>query len=682
MTSPTQQDALISLLRKYDRAYNRGAPLVTDEYYDAAREKARALYPKNKYFYEDGEVDKEDKPLPAHMPSLSKLRPDSVMAWATKVSAEDRVVVSDKLDGISCLLHYRDGRLVNAYKKGSETTGRSILRHIKHVCNVPAKLTRTATIQMNDVAGVSIDSGDFIVRGELVMAFDKFRKHAYSASRPKGYKHPRSMVASLFLQDSPNPELLQDVNFLACELLFPKQASQARALTVLASLSGFELVYNLDYDTNELDPSAMEACVNEAKASKYPCDGVVVSACTGSGINSIAVKLHTADQTAVRTTVKGVEIEMSVRNLAKPTILIEPVTVDGVTISRLTGNNMREIDAYKIGKGSKVYVVRAGDVIPHMLKTGKYAPTPSPDYKPLRTCPDCGSKLDWTLTSRGKAGADLKCFDDYCLDGKQTATFLGRLGVKGIGSKHIQTLAQDRSVADVLALAKKDLCAEIGEGIGSTVYTRLHDAMASAIVKIMYASGIFATGSMSLGETTLDKIMKALNAAGYSDLQIVDLPHKGVEGVNEAQMLAVLPPIESTFLFTSALGRFRIFYDTIARYHKAPVKSDELAGMRFCFSGFRDPALVEAIRSKNGVYSDSLTKDTDYLVCMSEPHATKKDKAKKYGCQIIQATELHRMLGDVNYAPEEARFKPSVKTQAIKTHGKPAIRKPNVTLFK
>jgi DNA ligase (NAD+) len=642
----THAEELAAELRDHDKRYAKGRPIISDEEYDDLRAALRAFSPAHKYFTEQV-AEAGEKDLPADMPSLVKIRPDSALAWVKDARGEDPselfAQAEEKIDGISCLLHYKDGVLFDAFKKNRASgKGRSILQFVKRLNTVPGKLEwkyaknfKTPPISLK---------GDLLIRGELAISYE-----AFESFRKSEYKTPRSLVAGIFNRDEVDKQTIQDlqaVDFIACDVVFPLVAKVETKQYILLGLFPTP-VFAVHLPENKLAEVYIIQQFHKAKnESPYPCDGIVLKTSDGMAIHSIAVKLHTADQPAHKTVVNKVEWTMSARNLAKPVVIVEPVVIEGVKITRLTGNNARTMHERKIGPGSTVHVVHAGNVIPHLLAgntqtDAKLLPTPSPKYKPLQKCPDCGSTLQWTRTATGAEGADLKCYDAACLSGKLTATFLTRIGIKGLGDKTIADVALDRSVRDVLEMSKADFVKELG-AIGATAYLNLHAAMKRPLANIMYASGLFSSGTVSLGVNTLAQIVDGLAANGVSNSKLLALP--GHDHVTEGELLMALPPTEGANLFRTRLGEFQLFYKDIASFHKPPARSDAMVGLTICFSGFRDSNLVDKIRNQGGIYSDSLSAKTTHLVVRTEPHPSKLKKAQGYGTKIIKVESLMEML--------------------------------------
>lgn len=637
-------------LRQYDDAfYNTEKPLVSDDVYNEFRKHAKNRWPRNPYFKTVGAPPKakrgEAVELPLMLTRMSRIRPDSVNAWAASVDERlPYVYYSNKIDGVFCGLHYRRSELVQAFTRGDGKTGQDVTRFIKHIKSAPRKLV----IPMEDLAKVSSErpeapiGGDVILTTELCVTWDNFEAYnrKLRAKKQDEFASPRVMALAAINRNEPDMELLKYVDCIGHGMVVPEPTNPERAQQLLKAL----FTIHADQGKRPLGPNTGRELGNLFKSAKesspYPIDGFVLQATDGGIIYSIAMKQDADKQTIGKTEITDITVSMSMRNLAKPVINIKPVMIDGYKISQLTGHNMFEVQTLRLGVGSKVNVVRSGDVIPHMLKTGAHAPTPAKKPYLLTKCIDCGGKLSWTMTARGEAGADLQCTDIVCRESKRTAVFMDRMGIKGIGDAHIETLTYDRTVADVLAADDKAFTEDLGK-IGPEIRKLLHKSMHCDMAKIMYASGIFATGTQSLGVSTLSEILATLKQCNITPTNLI---HGRGSEYDPATIEVHLPPKQTSRIFISKLPEFIEFYKPIEMYHHAPVTSNRLAGYTFTFTGFRESNMADDIRRLGGAYADSLSKKTTHLVVLNYPEPAKAEKARKYGTKLLKAQHLKQIM--------------------------------------
>lgn len=644
-----EEAATIAKLRKLDEAYyNTNNPLMTDDEYNKFRADAKRKFGLNPYFKEVGTKPARGAVnLPLTVTRMGRIRSDSVAAWLDSVNESVQYVhYSHKIDGLFCLLHYRRGELLAAYTRGNDSQGQDITRFVKRMASVPKKIA----IPLEDLVKAAHErptgaiEGDAIFGGELCVSWGKYdayhERKDVKADNKLQYASPRAMAQAAVNRNDINEGLLSLVDLVAHGVIWPEPTNPDRAWQLLKAL--FPIVSeNGKRPVGAKTGAELGSLYETAKEeSEYPIDGFVLQSSDGAHIQQVAMKREADKQTIEKTTVTKVEVTMSMRNLVKPVIHIKPVTIDGYKISTLTGDNMLAIEQMKIGPGSVVNVVRANDVIPHMLKTPQYKPTPSKQPFNIYQCPDCGGELSWTITARGEEGADLHCTDETCLKAKRTGVFFERLNVKGIGDASLEKLTFDRSVRDVLELTSKDFENELGK-VGPVIRGIIHSKLSCGMDRIMYASGIFSSGTQSLGENTLAAILAELKNANITPTKLINGQGREYDGID---LEIILPPTSASRLFISRLGEFRVFYQDFAKHHEIPHVSDQLSGYVFTFSGFRDSDLVEKIRGQGGVYADSLSKKTTHLVSLNMPEPAKRAKAEAYGTNLMKVAELRNIL--------------------------------------
>lgn len=192
---------IIALLKECDDAYfNNGESPLSDREYDTLKRRAFLMEPSNEYFVQVGSDVRGGKiKLPYSMGSLNQVYEGEVKDWVTKYGLHKQdVVVTHKLDGVSCMLVYNNGKLSIAYSRGNGIEGADITRHIKKIPSVPS----------------TVDADYLVVRGEIIMDIDKFTKK-YSSL----YKNARNLVAGMLNRKRTEDDELKDLSFIAYEVV-------------------------------------------------------------------------------------------------------------------------------------------------------------------------------------------------------------------------------------------------------------------------------------------------------------------------------------------------------------------------------------------------------------------------------------------------------------------------------
>ena len=223
------KEAKISKLAKLikiakETYYNTGNPILTDAVYDIIEDILRERSPNNKVLKVGAPIPTKEKvKLPYWMGSMDKLKPNTgkVSKWAVKYQGP--YFISEKLDGISALLHVDSKSDIKFYTRGNGTYGQNITHLLKYV-KVPLKTLKRV--------------GEIAIRGELIISKKTFQdKYANDNS------NARSMVSGLANSKTINPVIAQDIDFVVYEIIYPKDKLASKQFEILNKL-GFNVAQN------------------------------------------------------------------------------------------------------------------------------------------------------------------------------------------------------------------------------------------------------------------------------------------------------------------------------------------------------------------------------------------------------------------------------------------------------
>lgn len=514
MTKSKDIEILSNQLIQAERAYwLDNDPIMPDTVYDDLRRKYRELTDgKERPIGLEGSGRKT---LPSPMYSLDNVfNREEFEKWVRsareKLNAEEiEWIVEYKHDGLSLSLHFANGKLLDAYNRGDGKEGEVITDKL------PAKL-RDITLPTD----LEIE-----IRGEIFVpksVFDEINliKHA------SPYKTPRQCAVGILRgSDTTFKDKLVFRVFGAGKNsdLFLTESSYLEN-KLLQNFIPTEIFYQ---GVNASDAfKECEKICNSAKDIDYPIDGAVVK------INStqarrqlgytahhprwaIAVKLKHEDYP---TKLVGVEWSVGLQGTVTPTLIVDPVDIDGVTINRVTGDNASVFLFAKYAIGDTVYIKRAGDVIPkvtrHVPKKGDRTILTLPNI-----CPACGNKTRME-------GAYLKCSHGFLCDGQIEARLLhfvsrDALDLKGFGLAAIKWLTKEcgiKSGAELLEYFrnrdnKETICKHFGE-LNGVKLMGVCRKDTYPLKRVLYALGIPNVGLVSAGKlasriTSLEALVKA-----------------------------------------------------------------------------------------------------------------------------------------------------------------------------
>jgi len=606
---------LVKQLTQYNEAYRLGDPLVSDAEYDVLVEQLEELDPNNSFFDNVGIkiADKErERKLPIAMASMNKIKTmDEVADWCRLkgISTDVDVVLTPKYDGLSlCVDETKD----KATTRGDGKLGQASDEHYKFIKN---HLTKEASGNVFDYT-----------YGEVMMSRECF-KTKYSMN----FANPRNLVAGL-INNKQATEPLKDTEFIKYGGVLRAGSNFNTKEDILITLNLLQDI-QVPFKVVKISELSEDFLVNTFKewSVDYEIDGVIVEIndlklqeklgrerSTNNPVWARAFKSPQFEQSAI-TTVIGISWNISKQGYLKPILHIDPVRLDGVTVSNVTGNNARFVKDMGLGIGAKIRVVRSGMVIPLVKEVIEPVEFVIPDIDNIGWNENEVELITLTETKEQKF--------------KQLVSFFEILEVENAGEGVFAQLwdAGYQTVKQVLELKPTDM--ERLEGFGKRKATIIYESIQSKISevemhKLMHATGIFRMlGSKKLfllqdfeTKPTLEQIMN-------------------IDGFAEKSALAYLDGYDKFYSFIKDLPI------TIAEKKQVEKASDSLNGKSFCFTGIRCKDLEPIIESKGGKIASGVSKNLTYLVCKDKNAGSSKlQKAEELGVVLLSVDDLEKIL--------------------------------------
>lgn len=602
-----------------DRYYNAGEPDVSDKEYDEMKEKIRKKYPEHPYFQEVGSSVKGRKvELPFVLGSLNKIKQENAAKWFQ--GRKGPWIITEKLDGVSILIKYSQGRVVQAMTRGNGIQGKDITSKAKifcpeidsthNLCKYDLWLRGEVVMNTAEAIELGFQNGRNGAAGILNRDDNKNVNYLY----PVFYEIVDADSTIMNLNEADKFIELDGTNFDFPKIVTMKENPEPEYLVGLLSSWKLDAVEN----EREIDGLVIKPLEYERENIPYP-------------ENMVAFKMNAEP---VKTIVYGLEWNVSRKGKLKPVVQVKPTRIGGVTVRKTTGFNAKFIKDNKIGHDAEILLVRSGDVIPHIvevLKPGKPEKLEEFEggYVPNR-CPSCYEKVEWN-------GVDLVCGNMNCKqsDEKRIAYFLRTLGAENITEKTIQKLGLD-DIRDCYDLIDFEISEIAGFGInkGRQIEKEI-DKTLETTEELLIA----AFGFNGVSVTTAKKLIEH-----FGDIEkfiSADLPDlMKVEGIGPVTAQAIFWELDNFYnLYGYLRGKGLTFIN----------KSDnKLSGMIFTLTGpcphMNRNNLIRMISNKGGLVK-GISKKTNYLVVADrDTQSTKAKKARNYGIPIIDYDELMDMM--------------------------------------
>ncbi|WP_437024222.1 NAD-dependent DNA ligase LigA [Streptomyces sp. enrichment culture] len=608
---------------------------------------------------------------------------EELTAWTASLARRvgrdvTRFGVGPKLDGLAVAARYTGGRLTRLITRGDGTAGEDVSHAIGTVEGLPERLAEPVTLE---------------VRGEVLMTTAQF---AYANEVRTGhggqpFANPRNAAAGTLR--ARERAYTVPMTFFGYGLL-PLPDTDPATAARLGELSYGELMVLIDelgvhtsartaaadIVAESVDRVLERVAEIAALRAELPfgIDGVVVKAdlaadrhAAGSGSRAprwaVAYKLPAAEKI---TRLLDVEWNVGRTGVIAPRAVLEPVVLDGSTITYATLHNPADITRRDLRLGDHVMVLRAGDVIPRVqapvahLRTGGERPVEFP----VR-CPRCGSDID-KREERWRCGQGRTC---HLVASLAYAVGRDQLDIEGLGSTRIVQLVDAGLVtdlADLFALRREQLLAleRMGETSTDNLLAAIDRARQQPLSRVLCALGVRGTGrSMSRRIARHFATMDRIRAADAAAMQRVDGigPEKAAAIVAE---LAVLAPLVDKLVAagvsmaepgaTPPPDGEAVTGDTDAdgggaAGAPATAPRGPLAGMRVVVTGAMTGLLEKLSRNEmnelveraGGRSSSSVSRKTS-LVVAGEGAGSKRARAEELGVRLATPDEFAVLVGD------------------------------------
>ena len=632
--------------------YQKDNPMMTDREYDALYDELKLLEEQSGIHLSNsptqkvaGEILDELTPVQHSKPMLSANKTKFVEDLVKFAKGKD-VTLSWKLDGLTLVLRYDNGNLVQAITRGREgVIGEDVTHTVKHFLNVP--LTVPTKLP-------------FEVRGEGVISWDNFQKINETLEEP--YSHPRNLASGSVRKLDSNDAKSRCLELVAFEVvtLNGKPMSHKEEDFEFLEENGFSVVPHV-YITEGATPDQIEKAIKmfEPKAYTYPVDGLIMEYAdlaygrslgnTGHHENRL-IAFKWQDET-VDTKFKGVELATTRTGMVSITGLFEPVEIDGTMVSRAYLHNLDIFDAFQFGIGDTISVYKANMIIPQIAENK----TKSNSFKLSMECPCCGAPLVEKRTTGGtrelfceNASCSAKLvqkFEHFC-----EKTRMNIEGLSGTTLKKFVSRGWIKNFGDLYELERyRDEIVET-DGCGEKSFERLQKSIEKSR-ECTLAKFIAALGIPLVGRHAGRDIDEYFNGS-WDDFEMAlqfgfdftQLPNFGA--MMQKNLYAWYADREEEKLWRPLLSKIKFTKETKIMANEQN-KTNPFYGKTVVVTGtfsYGTRGEVEArLASLGATPSSSVTKKTDYVLYGDKP-GSKLQKALNLGIKTRSEEEFEQML--------------------------------------
>ena len=638
---------LVDVLNDASKAYyQESREIMTNQQYDAlydqleALEKATGVVMANSPTINVGYEVLSDLIKEAHperMLSLDKTKdPEQLVSWL----GNQKGILSWKLDGLTIVLTYRDGKLYKAVTRGNGQVGEVVTNNAKTFINLP----------------LNIDfKGELVLRGEAVISYDDFEKINESiADESSKYKNPRNLCSGSVRQLNNQITAQRRVRFFAFNLVSASgQEFQLRSQQFnWLKERGFQVV---DYKLVEADTikSKIEEFEKSIEKNPIPSDGLVLtyddikygkSLGTTSKFPRDSIAFKWKDE--VRETVlREIEWSASRTGLINPIAIFDPVELEGTTVSRASVHNVSVMRELKLGIGDRINVYKANMIIPQIRENL----TCSNSIQIPENCPVCQSK---TRIDNENGVETLVCPNPEC-QAKQIKSFTlfvsrDGMNIDGLSEMTLEKLIAKGLIKEPADLFKVEQFRDViinMEGFGNKSFENLKKSVEAArnttCERLLYSLGIPGIGKANarLIAKHCHNKWDVIQNITFDELLTID-------GIGDVMA-------ESFCQYFEKEKNKKNISDLLEQVHldeSEEISYSTLGGKTFVITGSlndfenRD-ALKNEIEKAGGKVSGSVSGKTDFLINNNTASGSAKNKkARELGVPIIDENTIIEWL--------------------------------------
>ena len=643
---------LISFLNEAAKAYyQEGREIVSNLEYDKAYDTLLSLEKESGVVLSGspsqnvGYAVATALPKEAHeTPMLSLDKTKSVEDLQSFLQGQEGIL-SWKLDGLTIVLHYQEGKLLKAVTRGNGIIGELVTENAKTFQNLPIQIPF---------------KGHLVLRGEAFISYSDFERiNEELPEEGAKYKNPRNLCSGSVRQLDPKVTKERRVQISLFSLVLAEEEGKAPDFHNqheeefrFLEKQGFSVVHRKMVNAENIQEAVAEFSKLMPK-NDFPSDGLVLlynDIAYGESLgrtakfprNAIAFKWQDEEET---TKLLSVEWSPSRTGLINPVAIFTPVELEGTVVSRASLHNITYCEDLALGIGDEITVYKANMIIPQIGENK----TKSGNLEIPKHCPACQGE---TRIVKDKETKMLYCTNPHCPAKriKQFALFVSRdaLNIEGLSEMTLEKFIGKgfiQEFPDLFSLKehKEEIIAM--EGFGQKSYDKLIEnaekARGTSLARLLYGLGIGGIGASNarvLSEAFHDDA-EALSRAELSEIVSI----KGIGPILGESIVRYFKEEENLRLFRKLLSVLHLQNEEKAEITALSGKVFVITGSLIHFQNRKE--LEEEIRKAGASTASSVSKNTSYLINNDKNSSSSKNKkAKELGIPILSEEDFLKLL--------------------------------------
>lgn len=644
---------LVKQLNEYrDSYYNEARPVVSDAAYDKLFDELSELEKETGVVYANsptqtvGYVVKSELEKVKHSHPMLSLDKTKSVDDLVKFAGEKDCILSLKMDGLTCLLTYENGELVQGETRGDGEVGELITHNAKVFDNIP----------------LTIDyKGHFEIEGEAIITYDDFNKINEFLSDDKKYKNPRNLASGSVRQLDSKIASQRHIKFIAWKV--PTEVASNSFINRLqyAAELGFDTVPFLPIRGNsnaEFINIVIEQLQRRANEKSFPIDGLVATynditygeslGMTGHHPkHSIAFKFYDEE---VETVLKNIEWSMGKTGSLTPVAIFDPVEIDGTMVERASLHNVSILTKLDLQIGDTIIVYKANQIIPQVKENLSAKDRESAYIRIPSQCPVCESSTQIVKENDSEV---LMCTNPHC-KGKllgRVSHFVSKKGmdISGLSEETIKKfieLGWIAEITDVYNLEQHYDRLSTMSGFGRKSVDKLRKSIENSKT-VRLDKFITSLSIPGIGTSQSRELAKVFNTwDDFRDASVGCYNFTQIDGFGDVLNKNIHSWFKDMSCIAEQLASLMTFKTEEKRNtdNSLDGKSFVVTGKVFRFKN-RDEVKAE-IEKRGGKVTGSVTKSTYALINNDiESNSSKNKKAKELDVQIINEDQLIEMLG-------------------------------------